>query len=89
MVSSGVSHNDPKRSEFQETKPFLTLPMARIVEVARFVYTDYIVGRLGDFPELTRAVREGDVGEFSALCVRLFELNSAARGPLSSASRTS
>ena len=40
MVSSGISHNNPTRSEFQEPSPFLTLPTARADEIARFIYTD-------------------------------------------------
>jgi len=75
MVSGGISHNNPTRSEFQETNPFLTLPTARVGEVARFVYTDKIVGRFGEFPELTQAVREGDVATVSILCGQLFRLN--------------
>ncbi|HLM99846.1 MAG TPA: hypothetical protein VK335_11215 [Bryobacteraceae bacterium] len=75
-VSSGTSHNNPTRSDFQETSPFLTLPTAKVGEVARFVYTDKIVGRLGEFPELTKAVREGDLEKVSILCEQLFQLNS-------------
>jgi len=56
--------------------PFLTLPTARVGEVARFVSTDKIAGRLGEFPELTRAVREGDLEKVSTLCAQLFILNS-------------
>jgi len=76
MVSSGISHNNPRCSEFQETNPFLTLPTARADEIARFIYTDKIVGRMGKFPELTKAVREGDVATISILCAQLFILNS-------------
>jgi len=46
-------------------------------ENARFAYTDKIVGRLGDFPELTKAVREQDLATVSILCAQLFDLNSA------------
>ena len=76
MESTGISDNNPRRSDCQETNPFLTLPTARVGEVARFAYTDKIVGRLGDFPELTQAVREGDLETTSILCAKLFELNS-------------
>ena len=68
MVSSGTSHNNLMRSEFQDTNPFPTLPTARADEIARFIYTDKIVGRLGEFPELTKVVREGDVATISILC---------------------
>jgi len=76
IVSGGTSHNNLMRSEFQETNPFLTLPTARVGEVARFIYTDNIVGRLGEFPELAKAVREGDLEKVSVLCGQLFILNS-------------
>ncbi|HLM98020.1 MAG TPA: hypothetical protein VK335_01975 [Bryobacteraceae bacterium] len=76
MVSSGISHNSPPRSDFQDTNPFLTLPTARVGEVARFVHTDKTVGRLGEFLELTNAVREGDVQKVSILCSQLFVLSS-------------
>ena len=36
-----------------------------------------MVGVLGDFPELTTAVREGDVAAVSILCAQLFDLNAA------------
>jgi hypothetical protein len=75
MVSAGTSSN-PIHADFQETNPFLTLPTARVGEIARFVHTDNIVGRLGGFPELTKAVREGDVATISFLCEQLFQLNS-------------
>ncbi len=65
-----------RHSDSQETNPFLTLPTAPKDEVARFVHTDKIVGRLGEFPELTKAVREGDVARVSLLCEELFRLNS-------------
>ena len=58
-------------------------------KTAHFVHSDKTVSVLGELPELTKAVREGDVTEISALCVQLFELNSAARGPLSSGSGAS
>lgn len=45
-------------------------------ENTRFVSSDKIVGLLGEFPELTRAVREGDPATVSILCAQLFELNS-------------
>jgi hypothetical protein len=76
MVSAGISQSNPRRSEFQETNPFLTMPTARVGQVARFVHTDKSVGRLGDFPELTQAVREGDVPTITVLCAELFGLNS-------------
>lgn len=76
MVSNGISHNNSTHSDFQDTDPFLTIRTARKDEIARFVYTDKIVGRLGEFPELTRAVREGDLATVSFLCEQLFHLNS-------------
>jgi hypothetical protein len=45
---------------------------------ARFLHTDHIVGMLGEFPELTTAVREGDLNTVSILCARLYVLNSGA-----------
>jgi hypothetical protein len=51
-------------------------------ESACFVDSDNIVGVLGDFPELTKAVRDGDLGTVSILCAQLFDLNGAPRvGP--------
>lgn len=75
MVSGGISSN-PIHSDFQETNPFLTLPIAGVGEIARFVYTDKIIDRLADCPELTKAGREGDVETVSILCAQLFHLNS-------------
>jgi hypothetical protein len=46
---------------------------------ARFLNTDNVVGMLGEFPELTKAVREGDLGTVSTLCARLYFLNSDAK----------
>jgi hypothetical protein len=34
---------------------------------------------LGEFRELTKAVREGDVAAVSTLCAQLFDLNSATK----------
>jgi len=68
MVSSGISHSNPRGSEFQETNPFQTLPSARKDEIARFVYTDKIVGRLGEVPKLTEAVRDDDLATVSFFC---------------------
>ena len=45
-------------------------------ENARFVHSDNIVGVLGEFPALTKAVREGDLATVSFLCEQLFDLNS-------------
>ena len=42
-------------------------------EAIRFIYTDKIVGMLGEFPELTKAVREGDLTAVCVLCAQLFE----------------
>jgi hypothetical protein len=46
---------------------------------ARFVHTDNIVGMLGEFPELTKAVRERDVATVSILCSQLLDSNSVAK----------
>jgi hypothetical protein len=51
-------------------------------ENARFVHSDNVVGVLGDFPELTQAVREGDVQKISVRCGQLFVLNSVPSVPL-------
>jgi hypothetical protein len=45
-------------------------------KTAHFVHSDKTVGVLGEFPELTMAVREGDVEKISILCGQLFVLNS-------------
>ena len=45
-------------------------------EPAHFVHSDKTVGMLGEFPELTKAVRERDVVTVSVLCAQLFVLNS-------------
>jgi hypothetical protein len=47
---------------------------------ARFLHTDHVVGMLGEFPELTTAVREGDLPAVSIICARLYFLNSGAHG---------
>jgi hypothetical protein len=46
---------------------------------ACFVHSDNVVGVLGDFPELTKAVRKRDEAAVSILCAQLFDLNSAAK----------
>ena len=46
---------------------------------ARFVYGDKTVGVLGEFPVLTKAVREGDLATVSILCAQLYELNAQTR----------
>lgn len=43
---------------------------------SRFIHTDGIAGRFGDFPELTKAVRAGDLETLRFLCEQLFRLNS-------------
>ncbi len=43
------------------------------IETLRFINTDKIVGVLGEFPELTKAVRDGDLATVSILCAQLFE----------------
>jgi hypothetical protein len=48
-------------------------------ESARFVHSDNIVGVLGEFSELTKAVRERDLAAVSILCAQLFDLNSATK----------
>jgi len=42
-------------------------------EAIRFIYTDKIVGLLGEFPELTKAVREGNLATVTVLCAKVFE----------------
>ena len=58
-----------------------TIPseVQRKAEIARFFHSDKIVGVLGEFPELTNAVRDGDLDTVSVLCARLFNLNGDAR----------
>lgn len=51
-------------------------PLYQEAKIARFIHTDNIVGRLGEFPALTKAVREGDLETVSVLCEQLFRLNS-------------
>jgi hypothetical protein len=41
-------------------------------ETAHFVHSDRAVGGLGDFPELTKAVRIGDLATVSMLCEKRF-----------------
>jgi hypothetical protein len=48
----------------------------------RFIHTDKIVGVLGEYPELTKAVRDGDVATVRILCAQLFDLNTQAKVPL-------
>ena len=42
-------------------------------ESLRYVSTDNVVGLLGEYPELTHAVRKGDISLVSVLCARLFD----------------
>ena len=54
-------------------------------ECAHFIHSDKTVGLFGDFPELTNAVRTGDLATISSLCAKLFDLYSASqRHPFSS-----
>ena len=71
----------------EETVPLL-IPRKDLgkTEIAHFGRSNRTVDSLSDYPELTKAVREGDVAEISAWCLQLFELNLSARGPLSSGS---
>jgi len=70
-----MAGNAIRHSEFQDT-PVMTLsPLYRKPDVARFVSTDKVVGMLGEFPELTKAVREGDLETVSILCAQVFILN--------------
>ena len=43
------------------------------------VYSDKMVCTLGDFPELTKAVRDGDLATVSILCAQLFDLDASGR----------
>ncbi len=65
-----------RQSDFQSTVTMMISPLYRPEEIARFAYTDGIVGRLGDFPELTQAVRSNDLEKVSILCEGLFRVNS-------------
>jgi len=47
------------------------------------VYTDEMVCMLGEFPELTKAVRTGDRAAVSILCAQLFDLGASGREPAS------
>ncbi len=79
-MTGDIGHNIAiAKSGFQDTVTIMTTVSDRKVEIARFVHTDKIVGRLGQYPELTEAVRGGDVAAVSFLCAQLFELNSGAR----------
>jgi hypothetical protein len=49
-------------------------------ESVLFVRTDTIFGKLGEFPELTKAVREGDLDTISGLCAGLYFLNASGSG---------
>ena len=43
------------------------------------VYSHEIVCTLDDFPELTKAVRAGDLAKVSILCAQLFDLDASKR----------
>ena len=43
------------------------------------VYSDEIVHTQGEFPELTKAVRDGDLATVSILCAQLFDLDASSR----------
>jgi hypothetical protein len=45
-------------------------------KTAHFVHSDKTVGVSGEFPELMKAVRDGDLETVSILCAQLFVLNS-------------
>jgi hypothetical protein len=49
------------------------------------VCSDKVVCTLGEFPELTKAVRDGDLATVSILCAQLFDLNSETKVPLPTA----
>lgn len=49
-------------------------------ESVLFVHTDTIAGKPGEFPELTKAVRAGDLDTISGLCAGLYFLNSGGCG---------
>jgi hypothetical protein len=55
--------------------------LRRMVSI-RFIHTDKIVGVLGEYPELTKAVRNGDVATVRILCAQLFDLNAQTKVPL-------
>jgi hypothetical protein len=59
----------------EDTVPML-IPKRNPVRAAHFVHSDKTVSVVGEFPELTKAVREGDVHKISVLCGHLFVLNS-------------
>ena len=48
----------------------------------RFIHTDKIVGVFGEYPELTQAVRDGDVAMVRTLCAQLFDSNTQTKVPL-------
>lgn len=47
----------------------------RKAESVLFLNTDTIAGKLGEFPELTKAVREGNLDTISGLCAGLYFLS--------------
>jgi len=47
------------------------------------VYSDKMVCTLDEFPELTKAVRDGDLATVSILCAQLFDLDASGREPAS------
>ncbi len=64
--------------ESEDTIPvFISRKDPCTVEHAHFIHSDKTVGVLGDLPELTSAVRKGDLEAISILCAQLFILNSA------------
>ena len=67
----------------EDTVPLL-IPRKHLgkAKPAHFVHSDKTVGMLGEFPELTKAVREGDLEKISVLCGQLFVLNSVPSVPL-------
>ena len=64
------------KSDFQNTVTMIS-PLYRPEEIARFLHTDGVVGRLSDFPELTQAGRDRDLKAISTLCEQL--LHSATK----------
>lgn len=78
-MAGGNNDQSVTDHETQNTVTTMPTPLDRKAKTARFLHTDKIVGRLGDFPELTKAVRAGDVATVSTLCAQLFHSNSATR----------
>jgi len=85
MSSNGIPlallNNDGSREMNCQEQITLQIPKKgpSKADAVRFVHSDKIAGMLGGFPELTKAVRDGDLATVCFLCAQLFNSNSPVK----------